>query len=60
MAIEAVPGYGDRISLFTKKLRLAQYSDSTIHNQLKFEFGNRSALPLIRATRVLRKVNIIS
>ena len=32
MAIEAVPRYGDRISLFTKKLRLAQYADSTIYN----------------------------
>ena len=32
MAIEAVPGYGDRISLFTKKLRLAQYADSTIYS----------------------------
>ena len=31
-AIEAVPRYGDRISLFTKKLRLAQYADSTIYN----------------------------
>ena len=29
---------------------------SCLHNQLKFEFGDRSALPLIRATRVLRKV----
>ena len=28
-AIEAVPRFGDRISLFTKKLRLAQYADST-------------------------------
>ena len=31
-AIEAVPGYGNRISLFTKKLRLAQYADSTIYS----------------------------
>ena len=31
-AIETVPGYGDRISLFTKKLRLAQYADSTIYS----------------------------
>ena len=32
MAIEAVSGYGDRISLFTKKLRMAQYADSTIYS----------------------------
>ena len=31
-AIEVVPKFGDRISLFTKKLRLAQYADSTIYN----------------------------
>ena len=31
-AIEAVPRFGDRISLFTKKLRLAQYADSTIYS----------------------------
>ena len=31
-AIETVPEYGDRISLFTKKLRLAQYADSTIYS----------------------------
>ena len=31
-AIEAVPKFGDRISLFTKKLRLAQYADSSIYN----------------------------
>lgn len=31
-AIEAVPGYGDRIELFTKKLRLAQYADGTIYD----------------------------
>ena len=31
-AIETVPGYDDRISLFTKKLRLAQYADSTIYS----------------------------
>ena len=31
-AIEAVPEFGNRISLFTKKLRLAQYADSTIYN----------------------------
>ena len=31
-AIEAVPELGNRISLFTKKLRLAQYADSTIYN----------------------------
>jgi hypothetical protein len=31
-AIETVPGYGDRILLFTKKLRLAQYADSTIYS----------------------------
>ena len=29
-AIEAVPRFAERISLFTKKLRLAQYADSTI------------------------------
>ena len=27
-AIKAVPEFGNRISLFTKKLRLAQYADS--------------------------------
>ena len=32
MAIEAVPGYGDRISLFTKKLHLAQYADGSIYD----------------------------
>ena len=31
-AIEAVPELGNRISLFTKKLRLAQYADSTIYS----------------------------
>ena len=31
-AIEAAPKFGDRISLFTKKLRLAQYADSSIYN----------------------------
>ena len=31
-AIEAVPEFGNRISLFTKKLRLAQYADGTIYN----------------------------
>ena len=31
-AIDAVPKFGDRISLFTKKLRLAQYADSSIYN----------------------------
>ena len=32
MAIEAVPEFGNRISLFTKKLRLAQYADSTTYS----------------------------
>ena len=31
-AIEAVPKFEERISLFTKKLRLAQYADSSIYN----------------------------
>ena len=31
-AIEAVPKLEERISLFTKKLRLAQYADSTIYS----------------------------
>ena len=31
-AIEAVPELGNRISLFTKKLRLAQYADNTIYS----------------------------
>ena len=31
-AIEAVPELGNRISLFTKKLRLAQYADSTVYS----------------------------
>ena len=31
-AIEAVPKFEDRIAFFTKKLRLAQYADSTICN----------------------------
>ena len=31
-AIEAVPRFAERISLFTKKLRLAQYADSTIYS----------------------------
>lgn len=30
-AIEAVPKFGDRISLFTQKLRLAQYADGSIY-----------------------------
>ncbi len=30
--IEAVPKFGDRISLFTQKLRLAQYADGTIYD----------------------------
>ena len=30
-AIAAVPKFGDRISLFTKKLRLAQYADNSIY-----------------------------
>lgn len=31
-AIFAVPEYGNRISLFIKKLRIAQYSEGTITN----------------------------
>ena len=31
-AIEAVPKFEERISLFTKKLRLAQYADGTIYD----------------------------
>ena len=31
-AIKAVPEFGNRISLFTKKLRLAQYADGTIYD----------------------------
>ena len=31
-AIAAVPKFGERISLFTKKLRLAQYADSSIYD----------------------------
>ena len=31
-AIEAVPRFAERISFFTKKLRLAQYADSTIYS----------------------------
>lgn len=31
-AVAAVPKFGDRISLFTKKLRLAQYADSSIYD----------------------------
>ena len=35
-AIEAVPRFAERISLFTKKLRLAQYADGSIyHYRLK-------------------------
>ena len=30
-AIAAVPKFRDRISLFTKKLRLAQYADGSIY-----------------------------
>ena len=30
--IAAVPKFGDRISLFTKKLRLAQYADNSIYD----------------------------
>ena len=31
-AIAAVPKFGDRISLFTKKLRLAQYAAGSIYD----------------------------
>ncbi|WP_172409955.1 hypothetical protein [Prevotella sp. P2-180] len=31
-AIAAVPAFMDRISLFTKKLRLAQYADGSIYD----------------------------
>ena len=31
-AIAAVPKFRDRISLFTKKLRLAQYADGSIYD----------------------------
>ena len=31
-AIAAVPKFSDRISLFTKKLRLAQYADGSIYD----------------------------
>ncbi len=31
-AIAVVPKFGDRISLFTKKLRLAQYADNSIYD----------------------------
>ena len=31
-AVEAVPKFEERISLFTKKLRLAQYADGSIYN----------------------------
>ena len=31
-AIAAVPKFGDRISLFTKELRLAQYADGSIYD----------------------------
>lgn len=31
-AIEAIPKFEERISLFTKKLRLAQYADGTIYD----------------------------
>jgi hypothetical protein len=35
-AIEAVPEFKERISLFTQKLRLAQYADGSIyHYRLK-------------------------
>ena len=32
-AITAVPKFGDRISLFTKKLRIAQYADNSTTNE---------------------------
>ena len=32
-AIAAVPKFGDRISLFTKKLRIAQYADNSTTNE---------------------------
>ena len=32
-AIAAVPNFGDRISLFTKKLRLVQYADDSTTNE---------------------------
>ena len=32
-AIAAVPKFGDRILLFTKKLRIAQYADNSTTNE---------------------------
>ena len=41
-AIAAVPKFGERISLFTKKLRLAQYADSSIYD---YRLGNLLSFP---------------
>ena len=32
-AIEAIPNFGKRIKLFTKKLRIAQYADNSTTNE---------------------------
>ena len=46
-AIEAVPELGNRISLFTKKLRLAQYADSTIYNVIILIYAYVASQPLV-------------
>ena len=62
-AIEAVPKLEERISLFTKKLRLAQYADSTIYSyRLKvFQESNYTNLTFsISPTIVKITYNIVS
>ena len=50
-AIAAVPKFRDRISLFTKKLRLAQYADGSIYDyRLK---SNCSVNPVIADSKKL-------
>ena len=44
-AIATVPKFGDRISLFTKKLRLAQYADASIYDyRLNHDFARDKGL----------------
>jgi len=46
-AIEAVPKFEERISLFTKKLRLAQYAEGTIYDY-RLKIAQRPLRPNFR------------
>ena len=55
-AIAAVPKFGDRISLFTQKLRLAQYADSSIYNyRLKIAQAVSPGTSVIKCSRLRKK-----